>query len=558
MSTSPEISPETHTDALNAPSAGRIARSAALVIGILTFGKLFSLLEKWIGLDRFGVGIDWDTYSAANQLPSQLFILISGGALAYAFVPVFSGLLNKGQRDQAWKLAANVVNTVFLAAFILSVVVFITAPWLVSHVIAPGFARPYLEGGALRDPLTGAVLTQIARPDRVMQTANLMRILLLSLMLFSISGLVSGILHTHQRFLLPALSPIMYDVGNLIGVAILARFWGIYGAAIGAVIGAGLHLLIQVPGLIRLRARWMPYLNWANPELREVLLLMLPRAVGLSLANMNLLIASNIASSLEAGSVAAFDRGYALMQIPQTIIGTAMGIVIFPTLALLSAAGNVEGKRSAMSGSLRFILVASIPAALMMAVAGRPLVSILEGGAFDSAGVSRVFLVLQLFALGIVTQSIGEIVGRAFYADKDMIIPLLAQLFEVALNVIFAFIFVNWFRVAGLGLANSVAVGLEAVLLLIILRRRWQGIQEGMLFTTLVKTLIAAGIMTAAMMAAAPLIYGINLPFDPRLVNLLRGGAQIALGAMVYLGAALMLRMREMGELMRLFLKRGG
>lgn len=548
--------PPASTPALQTPNASRIARSAALVIGILAFGKLFSLSEKWIGLDRFGVGIDWDTFAAANQLPEQLYNLIGGGALAFAFIPVFSALLNRGKTNDAWNLAANVLNTIFLAALSLSILVFLTAPWLVAHVLAPGFASPYLNTDALHSPFHGELLGLLMRPDRVMQTANLMRILLLSLMIFSVSGLCMGILHTHQRFLLPSIAPIMFDVGNLFGVAVLARSFGIYGAAMGAVIGASLHLLIQLPGLWRVRARWVPYLNWRNPSLREVIKLMIPRAIGLALANLNLLIAYNIASGLESGSVAAFNRGWTLMQLPQTLIGTAMGIVIFPTLALLSASGDLKGKRAAMSGALRFILIASIPAALMMAVAGRPLVGILEGGAFDPTGADRVFWVLQMFALGIVTWSGVEIVARSFYADKDMITPLLTTLVELVLNVLLAILFIRWFQVAGLALANSIAVGVELILLMVVLQRRWQGIDGRALWTTTLKTLGASAVMVVAMVAVEPLVSRISLPVDRRFVLLLHAGLQIGIGAVVYLGAALLLRVDEIRALPGLILRR--
>jgi len=515
-------------------TATRIARSALLVIGILALGKAFALVEKWIGLDRFGVGTDWDTFTAANQLPSQLFILISGGALSYAFIPVFGAVLGK-DRDRAWKLASNVVNTVFLAAVFLSAVVFLAAPWLIAHVIAPGFAD---------------------RPELVAQTTSLMRILLLALILFAVSGLVSGVLHTHQSFLWPALAPIMYDVGNLIGVAFLARRFGIYGAAYGAVLGAGMHFLIQVPGLIRYRARWTPTLNWRDENLREVIGLMIPRAIGLFLANLNLLVAISIASGLETGSAAAFDRGYALMQLPQTLIGTAMGIVIFPTLALLSAAGDLKGKRSAMSGALRFILIASIPAAAMMIVAGRSLVGVLEGGAFDPAGADRVFAVLQLFALGIITQSGVEIVARSFYADKDVLVPLATQFVTVILNALLALLFVKLFQVAGLGLANSIAVGVECLILLAVLRRRWHGIEERTILTSTVKALIATGVMAAAMLIVGIPLDRLSLSIDRRLLLIFHAGVQIGVGLVVYLAVAYALRMEEIRQLPALMLRR--
>jgi len=173
----------------------------------------------------------------------------------------------------------------------MSLLAFLAAPWLVANVLAPGFANYYAD---LSRPFNISFMGTILHPDLVLQTANLMRILLVGLLLFSISGLVMGILQTNQNFMLPALAPIMYDAGLLFGTLVLARRFGIYGVAIGAVIGAGLHLGIQVPGLIRLHAKWRPTLNWRDPALREVILLMIPRAIGLALINLNTIVAIRI------------------------------------------------------------------------------------------------------------------------------------------------------------------------------------------------------------------------------------------------------------------------
>jgi putative peptidoglycan lipid II flippase len=523
-----------------------------MVIGLLAFAKLFSLTEKWIGLDRFGVGSAWDTFAAANQIPEQLFNLIAGGALAYAFIPIFGTYLTRDDRDGAWRLASNVLNTVFLVALTMSIIVFIGAPWIIGNVVAPGFKSFYVD---VSQPFGSTLINGLFHPDRIEQTANLMRILLLSLMIFSISGLCTGILHTHQRFLLPTLAPIMFDVGNLLGVAVLARYFGIYGAAIGAVVGAGLHFAIQVPGLIAVRAKWRPILNWRDPALRQVIKLMIPRAIGMALIQMNMFVAINLASRLGSGGVAAFNRGWTLMQLPETLIGTAMGIVIFPTLALLSAAQDLRGKRDAMSGALRFILIASIPAAIAMIVSGRPLVGVLEGGAFDSESASRVFRVLQFFALAVITHSAVEVVARAFYADKDTITPLWIALITAAVNFVLANTLIVPFNVAGLALANSLAVGVELVLLITILRQRWQGINEAALISTAGKALAAALIMGAVMLVVSSVFDRMGLGAG-RVGLLVRAVVELGIGGVVYLGAALLLRMNEVRELPRLILER--
>ncbi len=538
------------SQSLQRPTAARIARSAALVIGLLAFAKLFGLIEKWVGLDRFGVTSAWDTFAAANQIPEQLFNLIAGGALAYAFIPIFGTFLTKDDQDGAWKLASNVLNTIFLAAIILSIIVFFTAPWLIANVVAPGFKNPFVDLGS---PLNSSFFHSVFHPDLVAQSANLMRILLLSLLIFSISGLCTGILHTYQRFLLPTLAPILFDAGNLFGVAVLARYFGVYGAAMGAVIGAALHFGIQVPGLLRVRAKWRPILNWRDPALRQVITLMIPRAIGLALINVNALIATNIASTLGSGSVASYNRGWSLMQLPETLIGTAMGIVIFPTLATLSAAGDLRGKRDAMSGALRFILIASIPAAVAMIVAGRPLVGVLEGGAFDSGSGDRVFRVLQFFALAIVTHSAVEVVARSFYADKDTITPLWVALFTAAINWALAWQLSGVLGAAGLAFANSLAVGVEMLSLIVILRRRWHGINEAALLASGLKALVAALIMGIVMAGVGTVTASMG---TGRFTLLFRAGIELGIGAVVYVGAALLLGMSEVRDLPKLILQR--
>src|SRR5512141_178233 len=152
-------------------TAARIARSAVLVIGLLAFAKMFSLLENWVALNRFGISSAWDSYAAANKIPEQVFNLIAGGALAYAFIPIFGTFLTRDDREGAWRLASNVLNTVFLAAVMLSVIIFFTAQWLVAHVVAPGFASPYIN---LSSPASPGVILDAFHPDRVMETANLM------------------------------------------------------------------------------------------------------------------------------------------------------------------------------------------------------------------------------------------------------------------------------------------------------------------------------------------------------------------------------------------------
>ncbi|MEP6988347.1 MAG: murein biosynthesis integral membrane protein MurJ, partial [Chloroflexota bacterium] len=395
----------------------QIARSTVVVITAFAIAKIISLAQTIIIARVFGVGREWDTFVTANSLPDLIFTLISGGALAYAFIPIFSGYLARDDKPGAWQLTSHVINTVFVATVIISIIVFFAAPWLVAHIVAPGFDAAAQQ-----------------------QTAELMRILLISTLIFSVSGISMGILQSHNHFLLPAIAPIMFDLGILFGAGFLIKPFGVRGIAYGAVIGAALHFAVQVPGLIRYHARWTPQMGWKDPMLWKVLRLMLPRVIGLGLFSLNFLLMNNIASRLGEGSVSALSWGWRLMQIPETLIGTAMGIVIFPTLAQLSEVGDEPGKRDAMSGALRFILIATIPAAVGLILIGQPIISLLEGGAFDASASSLVYSVLRFFALGLVVHSALEVVARSFYADKDTLTPLWAAAGGAIINFVLALV----------------------------------------------------------------------------------------------------------------------
>ncbi len=535
----------------------QIAKSTLTVMIAFAAAKVISLLQTLIIAQVFGVGSELDAYVAANRIPELIVILISGGALTHAFIPVFSGMLAKGDSTSAWELSSNLINTIFAFALLLSCLVFLAAPWLVVNVVAPGFD---------------------AQTSR--NTIEMMRILLLSTVVFSISGIFSGILNSHKHFLLPALAPIVFDLGILFGVLFLLPRYGIHGIALGAVLGSILHLSVQIPGLRRYQMKWKVGLGLANPDLWRVIRLMLPRIGGLGVFALNFLIMNNIASRLSVGSVSALDWGWRLMQIPQTLIGTAMGIVIFPTLAALSEVDDLHGKRSAMSGALRFVLISSIPSAVGLIVLGQPLISLLERGAFDSAASALVYSTLSMFTLGLIVHSALEVIARSFYADKDTLTPLFAALGGAAINLVFAIVlsdvaavdastFFNSIvtsfpmlgytryigSVSGLALANSLGVMFEVLVLLIILRRRWRGIQERALSLTLVKTLIASLVMAAAIILA-DLVWRMLIPGSSLTITTVRLVVEGMLGLAIFLAAALLLKMSELTELWRLVRRR--
>lgn len=539
-----------------------IWRSTLIVMIAFGVAKVISLAQTVIIASVFGVGTEWDSFVTANRIPELIFTLIAGGALAHAFIPIFSSYLAREDQDGAWTLASHVINFIFTVTTTVSAIAFLIAPWLVKNVVAPGF---------------DAVATQ--------QTVELMRILLLSTMIFSVSGIVMGILQSHNHFLLPAIAPIMFDVGILLGVMFLMPSMGVHGIALGAVLGAALHLLIQVPGLIRYKARWKPELGLKDPQMWRVIRLMLPRVGGLGVFSLNFLVMNNIASRLGPGSVSALDWGWRLMQIPQTLIGTAMGTVIFPTLAALSEVGDETGKRNYMSGALRFITVASIPSAVGLIFVGRPLISLLERGAFDASASAFVYSTLQFFALGLIVHSALEVLARSFYADKDTLTPLYAALGGALINLVGSVVFSNVLNaeqyggvrhmltlggfpipsqldfvqntgfVGGLALANSLGVMFEVVFLLVVLRKRWHGINENALARSVVQATAASLIMAGAIVVVN-IIWANVVGSTSLTYTVLQVLVETGVGAIVFVISAWLMGMEELRALVNMLTKR--
>jgi len=520
---------------------GRIARSTLIVVIAFATAKVISLVQTFIIADTFGLSAEYDAYVTANRAPELIVTLIAGGALGYAFIPIFSGFLARGEDDSAWEIASQVVNSIFIISFFVSIVAFIFAPWLVNTVYAPGFT-----------------------PEIQAITVSMLRILLISTLIFTISGISADILQSHHHFLSPALAPIMFDVGILIGVLFLLEPLGIYGIAWGAVLGAVMHFLVQIPALIYYRVRWRPTLGFGSDTFWQVIRLMLPRVAGLGVFYFNFALMNNLASRLGEGSVSAFSWGWQLTQIPQTLLGTALGVVIFPTLAALSEAGDKESKRNAMTGAMKFILIATVPSAVGLVLVGRPLISLLEGGAFDASATVLVYASVQAFALSVITLSVLEIAARSFYADKDTVTPLWAALGGAAVNAILALTLSGlWLTggtsldlgVAGLGLALSLGVGVEITVLLIILRNRWNWSIRASLGDTIVKV----GVATAGMALAIILLDRAWLAVIPSLGalwTLVRVTVLVLGGIAIFGGIATALRMNEIWQLARAILRR--
>lgn len=462
------------------------ARSSLIVAVFFGLDKILAFGRAVVINRQFGLGYELDVFNAANNIPDLLSSLISGGALGVALIPVLSEFLEQKGRPAVWDLFSRILNLAFIVTGVIAVFVALLAPWLVANVIASGFP-------AVQQALT----------------VELMRLDLFAILIFSISGLVMAGLQANQHFLFPALAPSLYNVGQIFGAVVLASGealsigpvtlpaygLGIRGLVYGVIIGAALHLLIQVPGLIRYEFRWTKQIDFQNPGVRQVMRLLAPRVTTMLFIQMFFIIRDNLASGLEEGAVTALTVGWFIMQVPETLLGTAIAIALLPTISELFALGEIEEFRRTVNGAARAIIAFTIPAAILLAV-GAP---VLVQAAFDytAAETARVVLAARIYLLGLTSHALLESSVRSFYAQQDARTPL----FAAALNAVVYFFFANLlssaYGFAGIAFANVIAFTTEALLLLYLLQRRFPGIAKTR--NTLFRVTTSAGVVGAAL-----------------------------------------------------------
>jgi putative peptidoglycan lipid II flippase len=310
-------------------------------------------------------------------------------------------------------------------------------------------------------------------PAQQSLVADLLRLNLLATLIFSISGLVMGALQAQQHFLLPAIAPLLYNVGQIIGVLVLSPRFGVYGLAYGVILGALLHLAVQVPALVRYHFRWTPEITLSDPTVRRVLQLMGPRVLTLGFINLVFITTNNLASRLGTGAVSALAYGWLILQLPETVIGTAAGTALLPTMAEHLARGEPAEFKRLLRRAVLILLALTIPVTVASLVLVRPAVKLVfEGRAFTAQDSEFVILAARLYLVGLAGQSLIEIGARAFYSLRDARTPLLLSALTLVLFVVLSVGLTPALGLAGLALANSVAFTTEAGLMLLILYRR--------------------------------------------------------------------------------------
>jgi len=429
--------------------------------------KALGVIRQAIIGRQFGVSAELDAFNAANNVPDLLFAMISGGALGLAFIPVLAATLDHDGRPALWALFSRVANLVFLITAGLAILVGLLAVSLVGSEfgVAPGFS-------AAQQALV----------------VELMRLNLVATLLFSLSGLVVAALQSNKHFFLPALAPVAYDLGQIFGALVLAPTQpitlgpitlpaaglGVYGLVYGVILGASLHLAVQIPGLIRYRFRWIPSVNIHDPAVLRVARLMGPRILTIGAFQLIFIIQDNLASRLTVGSVTALTFGWLILQLPETLIATAIATALLPTISEQYARKAAQAFEALVARAVRVLTVTAIPVAALFLLGMVPLVQAVFQ--FEAGDTALVASVARAYMLGLLGHSLLEVAARAFYAQQDARTPLRATGIGLVTFAVCAMILFRPLGPVGIALANSIAFTAEALILLLWLRRAFPSV----------------------------------------------------------------------------------
>jgi putative peptidoglycan lipid II flippase len=516
---------------------GRIARSTAFFSIATAASRIAGLAREVVAASYFGVAGPISAFTIAFQVPNLVRALFADAALQPAFVPVFTDLVGRRQFKEAFRLASTLLLLITMVMGALTAIFVLAAP-VVIPLFAPGFSE---------------------HPQLMDLTVSLSRVLFPILILLGASGIVVGILNSYDRFGAFAISPFFWNVAIIIALVVLKPLFSppnqIYAYAIAILIGTAVQLAIPAWDLRNTPFHFTWSFEWRNPGVRRVLLLMLPVTISLGLINFNALINSTFGSLVSTEAPAAIDKAFRLYQLPQGIFSVAIATVLFPTLARYANAKEFVNLRATLANGMRQILFVLLPAtALILALSGPIIRLVYQRGEFDSHDSQIVSMALFWFAFSLPTNGVYLLQTRTFFSLQRPWQATGLAVIDLVVSAAAAAVLYKPFGiggiVAGTGIGTSAAVFAQAY----ILRRKFGGLELGRLLSTVIRISIACAAMAAVSWGiwdALNSALGEDTP--AQIISL---GTGMAVGGVVYLAVARMLRIAELEQIMRLLLRR--
>jgi putative peptidoglycan lipid II flippase len=511
------------------PERRRLAVST-LIFGLATgLSRVLGLVREVVAANYFGAAGKINAFTVAFQIPNLVRALVADAALSSAFVPVFSELLEKGERKRAWRVASTLFWLMLLVLGGLTALFVLVAPWVIApfHAVDPHLA------------------------------ANLARVLFPIVALLGVSGIVVGILNSYDHFTVPALSPVFWNLAIILGLAlgvpsVSSEDAKLYVYAASILVATFVQVFLPMPWLRGRDGRLQLVLDWRDPAVRRVFKLMVPVTLGLGLINVNAVIDTFFASRFIDPRLSpnAIQKAFLVYMLPQGMFSVAIATVLFPSLARFAARGDTPGFRDTVSRGLRQIAFLLVPAAVVSAALAEPIVRILfQRGQFQPAQTPVVADALAAFSAGLVFNGAMLMLNRAFFSLQSNWIPTIVALANLGLNALLDFAF---YRVGtwGIPLSTAVCNVAAAGALLVLLRRRLGRLDGGTIASSTARIVVASA-------AVAAVSYGVWRPLDDALgrsfgAQVVSLGTALAAAGTVYLLACRALGVRELQALLSL------
>lgn len=448
-----------------------IGSAAFILISMVFTSRVLGLVRDRLLNARFTPD-ELGVYFAAFRLPNLIFELLVMGALTSAFIPVFTKYLTQQNEKEGFDIAATLINLSIAAMVVLAVPLFLFSNQI-SHFLAPGFS-----------------------PEQVARMATYTRFMIIFQVLpLLVGNFFTGILQSYNMFLIPAIAPVVYNVGIIIGIMTLTPMFGLMAPVYGVGIGAGLFMLIQVPLVVAVGYRHRLAFDWHNKGVREVLTLIAPRTLGLAVSQIDSTVDLMLASLLGARMVTVFNFAQQLQQLPVGLFGVSVAQAALPTLAAASAkADRGEFKKSVIS-AIHQILFFVFPVSSLFIVLRIPVVRLVFGASrFDWQATVLTGMTLSMFAISIFAQSIVNVLARGFYALYDTKTPVTISVISILTNTLLSLLFIKvlGLPVWSLGLSTSIASILNVTVLYIVLDKKVAGFSKTELFLPAIKMFLAA------------------------------------------------------------------
>jgi putative peptidoglycan lipid II flippase len=513
-------------------SSASLARSAGVTGAATLASRVLGLARDQVLAGFFGAGSEMDAFVVAFRIPNLVRDLFAEGAMSAAFVPTFTRRLTLAGKAEAWSLGNNLINALLVATGVL-----VAAGMVFAAPIVTAYAHDFSSV-----------------PGKLELTILLARVLLPFLMMVAVAAAAMGMLNSLHHYFVPALSPALFNVATIVGAFTLVPLMPALGLpritaiAAAALAGGLLQVAVQWPALHREGFRYRMSLDLRDPALHQVLVLMGPGTVGLAATQVNLFVNTLLATSQGTGAVSWLSYAFRLMYLPIGLFGVSIATATLPVVSRRVAVDDRAGVRHTVAQAIAMMLVLNVPATFGLVVLSEPIVRLLfQHGRFVQSDTAATAAALRFYAVGLAGYATARIASPVFYALGRSRIPVIVSISTIALNIAINLLFVRMLGFVGLALGTSIAMIVNGGVLLMLLRRHLDGLEERTLAISFVKTLIASALMAAAAFGVSRLFNGITAGRGV-VVQGIQVFAAISAGVVVLIAAARLLRIRELDE----------